>query len=73
MSADKLPVMRLCDGCSFFYYRQGFTEEVLRILNLTSYMSSERQLHYVLSQVAAGSEIEANSIKARMETIIKGE
>lgn len=36
-------------------------------------MSSERQLHYVLSQVAASSEVESPNIKSRMSGIIKGE
>lgn len=36
-------------------------------------MSSERQLHYVLSAVYSSSEVDTPSIKTRMSSIIKGE
>lgn len=52
---------------------QGYTDAVLETLHRTSFMSSERQLHYVMSQVAASSEVESPNIKSRMNSIIKGE
>lgn len=54
-------------------HAQGYTDNILSAMHASSYMSSERQLHFVLSQLTGSTEIQNAGMRARMETIIKGE
>lgn len=53
-------------------YLQGYSEEMLRELQMTSQWTGDKQLHFVLSKALERKDITRSDIMARLKSMIKG-